>query len=143
MHRLKNIDWATLNHAYGSAEDVPELLLMLTSTAKAEREYAITELCGNIYHQGTIYQATGYAIPFLLETLFDSKTIDKELLIGLLASIAYGKYERMPEVHVIDELKKANSKFYNFRVEAYKGEQYEQMLLKFVMQIRERLEADR
>lgn len=114
MKDINDIDWSKLEHAYGRAEDIPELLLMLRSDFEEDRENAIRSFYGNIYHQGTIYQATGYTIPFLLELLFDSDIDNKGSLLGLLANIAYGEYRSNAEVKVIDELKKANSNFFNF-----------------------------
>src|SRR5688572_7894632 len=66
---IDSIDWASLNHAYGSAEDVPGLLRQLTSDDDEKRQEAIYELFGNIWHQGTVYPATAVAVPFLYELL--------------------------------------------------------------------------
>src|SRR5262245_26322947 len=50
---LDEIHWAGLEHAYGSAEDVPGLLRALRSASPEERERAAYELYGNIFHQGS------------------------------------------------------------------------------------------
>jgi hypothetical protein len=54
LDSLISIDWKSLRHAYCSADDVPELIRALLSEVRSEREAAIHELFGNIYHQGTI-----------------------------------------------------------------------------------------
>lgn len=88
--KISEIDWGSLEHAYGSAENVPDLLIDLQSDDPDIRKRAYHGLFGNIWHQGTVYSSTVYAIPFLFE-LFDSpETQDKDMLILLLASIASG-----------------------------------------------------
>ncbi|WP_166385540.1 hypothetical protein [Catellatospora methionotrophica] len=87
---LSSIDWASLTHAYGSAEDVPDLIGALRSSDADVRGEAMTELYGNIFHQGSRYEASAYAVPFLLELVADSTTPDRQELIRLLASLAVG-----------------------------------------------------
>lgn len=87
---LDQIDWKQLTHAYGPADDVPALIRTLLSQDKSERDRAIYELFGNIYHQGTVYEATAYAVPFLIELLDDPSTPDRSIVACLLASIADG-----------------------------------------------------
>jgi hypothetical protein len=89
--RVHEINWDSLEHAYGSAHDVPGLLIDLQSTDKSVREHAHYELLGNIWHQGTVYSATAYAVPFLFELLDSPTAPDKDSLAGLLASIAAGE----------------------------------------------------
>ncbi|MFG2969638.1 hypothetical protein ACGFZS_40835 [Streptomyces sp. NPDC048288] len=64
-HALDGLDdrpWSSLSHAYGSAEDVPDLLRAL---AGADAEEALSELYGSVLHQGTVYAASAEAVPFL------------------------------------------------------------------------------
>ena len=84
---LDRIDWASMNHAYGSAEDVPELLRHLVSSDPEEREMALGGMYGAVHHQGDIYDCTIAAIPFLLEALADPDVPDRGEILGLLASI--------------------------------------------------------
>ncbi|MFI6588179.1 HEAT repeat domain-containing protein [Embleya sp. NPDC050493] len=62
---LDDIDWAALGHAYGSAEDVPDQLRAVCGPDEEAREDAFRSLFGNIFHQGTRYSASPYAVPFL------------------------------------------------------------------------------
>ncbi|MFE0519115.1 hypothetical protein [Streptomyces sp. NPDC058954] len=62
---LDDIDWAALGHAYGSAEDVPGQLRTVCGLDEEARESAFRSLFGNIFHQGTRYSASPYAVPFL------------------------------------------------------------------------------
>lgn len=69
LEDLDGVDWASLEHAYGEAADVPDLLRALLSTDSEVREEAVYELFGNIWHQGTVYPASAAAVPFLYELL--------------------------------------------------------------------------
>lgn len=65
LSELGEVDWTQLKHAYGSAEDVPD---QLRAVAAGDQE-AFSDLYGNLWHQGTVYQATAYAVPFLIGLL--------------------------------------------------------------------------
>lgn len=90
LERLDTVDWASLTHAYGPATDVPSLLRSLLFPGKEERDEALSELFGNIWHQGTVYPATAAAVPFLYELLAGADTPDKSGIAALLACIADG-----------------------------------------------------
>jgi HEAT repeat protein len=90
LEGLEEIDWGNLHHAYGSASDVPDLLRALTSPDREERSLAISDLYGNIWHQGTVYEATAYAVPFLIELLREPAVQDKAEILGLLQAISRG-----------------------------------------------------
>ncbi|WP_331749964.1 hypothetical protein OG529_36150 (plasmid) [Streptomyces longwoodensis] len=62
---LDDIDWAALGHAYGSAEDVPGQLRAVCGPDEEARDRAFGDLFNTIYHQGTRYSASPYAVPFL------------------------------------------------------------------------------
>jgi hypothetical protein len=83
---LDEVDWAGLTHAYGPADDVPELLRDLAGGD----DDALYALYGNIWHQGTVYEATAYAVPFLIEIL-DAPDAGRSGVLGLLTSIADGR----------------------------------------------------
>lgn len=87
---LENVDWGSLTHAYGEATDVPPLLRSLLSSDAKERERAVDDLFGNIWHQGTVYPATAAAVPFLYELLTAPEVPSKTDIAQLLACIADG-----------------------------------------------------
>ncbi|MEM7164542.1 MAG: hypothetical protein AAF581_03720 [Planctomycetota bacterium] len=89
LSRLSDIDWNSLEHAYGEASDVPDLLRALAEGDDDERSKALYELFGNIIHQGTVYPATVAAIPFL-SSILESRDGDDEGVVMLLAGIAGG-----------------------------------------------------
>ncbi len=86
---LDAIHWQGLSHAYGPADDVPELLRALAE-GNCSAEEAVGEFWGNLWHQGTVYEASAYAVPFLLELVQEEKIADREWLLMLLDSLASG-----------------------------------------------------
>ncbi|BEL04642.1 hypothetical protein Q0Z83_028330 [Actinoplanes sichuanensis] len=84
------VDWATLRHAYGSAEDTPGHLTALRSADEEERRVAFGELYASITHQGNRYSASAAAVPALLELVADPAVPDRDLLLYLLGLIAVG-----------------------------------------------------
>lgn len=112
---LDKIEWSKLTHAYGSAEDVPSLLLDLLSDEQRVRDEAIQELFKNIYHQGTIYKATEYAIPFLINILANRHSADiEESVLGLLASIAAGNCRGVSKTTIIARLTSGKTVFQKY-----------------------------
>jgi hypothetical protein len=87
---LEALDWHSLQHGYGPADDVPNLLRMLLAGDQEVRQDAYQDLCNKLCHQGDIYQATGYAVPFLLRMVQAQDVPDKAGLLALLHGIATG-----------------------------------------------------
>lgn len=87
---IDEIDWGRLEHAYGPATDVPGMLRQLTSPDPGERGEAVQALFGTIWHQGTVYEASAHAVPFLIELLESASVADKDQILVLLAHLAKG-----------------------------------------------------
>lgn len=87
---IEDLDWSNWDHAYGPATDVPETLRALASADQETREGAEWALYGNLWHQGTVYEATQYAVPFLLEILEESDDADRDWILVYLAHLANG-----------------------------------------------------
>jgi hypothetical protein len=64
-----------------------------------DREFAFELLYGTIWHQGTVYEASAYAVPFLYKALEWPATPDKLSFVGLLCCIADG--HSYLEVHAL------------------------------------------
>lgn len=90
LEDLDKINWAKLTHAYGAASDVPQQIRNLGSKDEVTRQNALSALYANIFHQGTRYQATPYAISFLYELLFAEGIEDKSSIVFLLINLALG-----------------------------------------------------
>ncbi len=88
---LEEVEWSSLQHAYGKASDFPCLLKAALSEVQSEREYALSLLYGTIWHQGTIYEATAYAVPFIAGLIQSAAVSNQVDFAMLLAAIAEGR----------------------------------------------------
>ncbi len=94
LERLESIDWTGLESAAGPATEVPLHLRELLSDDASVRERAIEWLWWCLCHQTTIYAATLYAVPFLLELLSAPAFPEQSAILDLLAGIAEGAFPR-------------------------------------------------
>lgn len=90
LETLDSVPWRDLTHAYGSAADVPGLIRGLASPRRRRRKAALYELYGNIWHQGTVYEATAYAVPFLVELAQSGSVWERHHVLEFLAIVANG-----------------------------------------------------
>lgn len=92
LKTLGQVPWQQLQHAYGPATDVPGLLRKVASGGDSEREQALRELWGNVWHQGTVYEASAPVVPYLSE-LARADNLPTQIrasLLLLIGSIAGG-----------------------------------------------------
>jgi hypothetical protein len=90
LAKLDEVNWSLLHHAHGEASDFPILINAALSEDERDREFALQLLHETIWHQGTIYQATAFAAPFIVE-LIQSPDIPNQVDFAMLfASIAQG-----------------------------------------------------
>jgi|SRR5438034_8440594 len=95
FERLETIDWPSLETAYGTAEAIPGALRNLASPDEETRAAAWQTLRSELEHQGTVYQASAYAAPFLVRWLPRAQTDEKPYLVTFLARLARGNsYKR-------------------------------------------------
>ncbi|GCD96835.1 HEAT repeat domain-containing protein [Embleya hyalina] len=87
---LDAVDWAGLRHAYGPAGDVPAQIRALTSDDPATCESALGALYGNIFHQGSRYEASTYAVPFLVGLAADTATPGRAEILALIGALTVG-----------------------------------------------------
>jgi hypothetical protein len=109
---LDAVPWSRLEHAFGSADDVPEMIRDLRSPSEREREEALEALRTTIWHQETVYSATPHAVPFLARVALD-EAVDSTTrlwLVHLLAWIsaskgrnAVGRRTQLEHVHAARE----------------------------------------
>jgi len=90
LETLHTIPWNTLEHAYGSASDVPDLIRALASPEQQTYQAALGHLWGSVIHQGTVYSSTAYVVPFFCELLEAAEVQNKTALLDYLAAIAHG-----------------------------------------------------
>lgn len=87
---LDEVPWADLHNAYGSASDVPGDLRDAWAGVQLPQFTPLTLLGNKIVHQGTRYEATRYAVPFLTRLALDPRTPNRPRIVLLLAGIAIG-----------------------------------------------------
>jgi hypothetical protein len=88
LETLDDIDWSKIHHAYGPASDVPAQIRALGFGDEQQQKKALWELHGNIWHQHTVYEATSFAVPFLIELVRNQ--VAQEEILSLIALIASG-----------------------------------------------------
>ncbi|MBI5950755.1 MAG: hypothetical protein HY865_03785 [Chloroflexi bacterium] len=103
LEDIDKIDWSKLNHAHGEASDFPILLLATFSENRRDREFAFKLLFETIWHQGTVYEASAYAVPFLFKALESPEAIDESAFALLLSCLADGKSGL--QVHALSDKK--------------------------------------
>ncbi|HAS46119.1 MAG TPA: hypothetical protein DCS93_36900 [Microscillaceae bacterium] len=94
--KLYEVDWQNTSHAYGSATDVPQLLMKICVANVEVRKSAWWHLYGNLFHQGTRYPATVLAIPFFIELLDYEGVPDKHKILQYLTHCLLG----YPEAYI-------------------------------------------
>lgn len=77
-------NWRELRHAYGSAEDIPEIISALTPDATSS---AWEDLWSRVCHQGTTYSASPAVLPFLLSVASNWSTTDRAMPLALAGAI--------------------------------------------------------
>ncbi|MFF7145107.1 MULTISPECIES: hypothetical protein [Streptomyces] len=85
---LDEVDWANLNHGYGTADDVPGQLRALCGDNEQAQREAAGSLFNHLGHQGTRYQASPYAVPFLARIALGGPRPARELALWLLTGLA-------------------------------------------------------
>jgi len=90
LEALDDVPWTALTHAYGSAEDVPRLIRSVAFGDRRARKAAWGALYGNLWHQGTVYEASSRAVPFFLEIAAKGNVPDLHEVIVYLAHLARG-----------------------------------------------------
>ncbi|MGW1811591.1 hypothetical protein [Streptomyces sp. NPDC002078] len=67
--------WGALQHAYGPADDVPEMLIGLTGLDEGVRSRALDDLHHVVHHQNTLYTATAPAALYVAGILSDERSL--------------------------------------------------------------------
>ncbi|EFL19751.1 HEAT repeat domain-containing protein [Streptomyces sp. C] len=84
---VDRVDWSSMGHAYGTAEEVPLWLEQMASPDPDIRESGFSSFYGAAHHQGDVYGCTAASLPFLLALAGDPRAPDRAAVIQLLLSI--------------------------------------------------------
>jgi hypothetical protein len=101
---LHDVDWSALEDAYDTADRTPWFIEALTSDDQGDRNFGTYGLYSATTHQGSVYSASGAAVPFLAELV----RRDNTLALLFLARIAVG------ETHFVqrpDDVERATSEY--------------------------------
>jgi hypothetical protein len=85
---IDDVDWGSLGHAYGPADDVPSWIRGLVDLDPEVREESLDAILGAVHHQGDIYDSTVAALPFLIEIAVTPDVPDRHRVVDLLTSIS-------------------------------------------------------
>ncbi|MFD4673242.1 hypothetical protein ACFWNN_26205 [Lentzea sp. NPDC058450] len=101
---MDEVDWASLEDAYDTAEQTPLFIEALTSDDAGDRGFGLYGLYSATTHQGSVYTASEAAIPFLVDLV----RRDNAMAVQFLSRIAVG------ETHFVtrpDDLRDAYSQY--------------------------------
>jgi hypothetical protein len=87
LEALDTINWSQVESCYGWSEEIPEAIRGLLSEDATVRDTALGTLWLSLIHQGTVYEASVLAVPFLLEILAAPRTPDKCQLLRFLVEL--------------------------------------------------------
>ncbi|GAA1643383.1 hypothetical protein [Actinoplanes couchii] len=96
LHDPLDLDWSAVDHAYGPATDIPDLLRTLRSPEEERRTAAVARFRDLVMHQDSLYPAGVAAVPYLIELLADPGAPDRTLGHELLAEIVPDPPETRP-----------------------------------------------
>ncbi|GCE28090.1 hypothetical protein KDA_35740 [Dictyobacter alpinus] len=98
LETLNSVPWDTLEHAYGKASNVPDLIRALASPVQHVCDDTLEQLWFNVIHQGTVYSSTAFVVPFFCELVKAPDVLNRDQLLYYLATIARGA--SYADVHV-------------------------------------------
>jgi len=111
---LDAVDWGRFHHAYGAADDVPDLLRALSARDEQRASVALSALWNKVRHQGGSSAPAALAVPFLLRAAAERATHNRAQLLLLAAEAGhrnhFGRDQRedllqvgyLPEEEVVD-----------------------------------------
>lgn len=76
-----------MEHAYGPATELPDLLRQLRSHDEEVREAAVEEISDLVMHQGSSYPAGAAIVPYLLEVFADGSAPGRQEAYDLLVAL--------------------------------------------------------
>src|SRR5258708_23107673 len=87
---LNTIDWPHVESCYGRSEEIAAARRVLVSAEASVRDRERETLWMSLEHQGSVYEESALAVPFLLRILADPQPQDKGQLVHFLAHLGCG-----------------------------------------------------
>lgn len=85
---VAGVPWQELEHAFGPADDIPELLAGLSRSRGRKLRNEMSQLCERVLHQGTIYSASPPALRELIPMADGVKGQDRAVFYEVFAEFA-------------------------------------------------------
>ncbi len=86
---IDDIDWGQFQHAYGAADDVPDLLRALSAPDQQQASASLSALWNKVRHQGGSSAPAALAVPFLLRAAVDRAAHNRARLLLLAAEAGH------------------------------------------------------
>ncbi len=105
MRTIQNIEWHELRHAYGPADDLPNLLNVIENFP-AEHDWKSEpwfSLWSNLYHQGSNYSASLAALPHIVSAL--SQAPSKATLSFFLLPVSIAIADDASPIMVVPQIR--------------------------------------
>lgn len=87
LDHLDQIPWSTLEHAYGDAGDIPNIIRALVSGDSDQREWAQEMLDMGPFHQGSLYSSTPFVVRVLLELVREKDVADPSWILQYVSRV--------------------------------------------------------
>ncbi|WP_049650928.1 HEAT repeat domain-containing protein [Kitasatospora sp. MY 5-36] len=97
LEGLDRVDWSSMGHAYGPADEVPLWLEQMASPDPNVRERAFSRFYSSAHHQGDVYSCTAASLPFLFALANDPQVPDRAAVIRLMLSIGSAALDCDPD----------------------------------------------
>lgn len=99
---IDQIPWSTLEHAYGDAGDIPDLIRALLSSDPDDREQAQDMLDMGPFHQESLYSCTPYVVRFLIQMAQESVVYDKPWILQYVSRVLASALFRLSDPEMLE-----------------------------------------
>ncbi|HEX2348340.1 MAG TPA: hypothetical protein VHI51_07890 [Ktedonobacterales bacterium] len=98
---LDQVPWSTLEHAYGDAGDIPDLIRALVSSDPDEREQAQDMLDMGPFHQESLYSCTPFVVRCLMQLAQEPDMYDKPWLLQYISRVLASALYHLPDPEML------------------------------------------
>lgn len=103
---IESVDWASLESCYDEADQIPARFRALYLCAPDdidERDEVLGDFLGCLIHQGTVYEATAPAIPFLARAALDMTGAKRIAILACLITLGDQRHNDYAESDAVRE----------------------------------------
>src|ERR1041385_7335007 len=96
LDHLDSIPWSTLEHAYGDAGDIPNLIRALVSSNPEQREWAQEMLDMGPFHQGSLYSCTPFVVRVVLQIVQEQDSAETPWILQYVSRVVAAALSLLP-----------------------------------------------